>query len=926
MSSSCRRTSLARAKPPIDSAVLAGTVKKVNRMIAKAAFQDLLDAIKKNGGNCNYGEYTQTINRYHELGHCWLKRRHLTYLMESHNKHLATCCNNNNNVIVIPDKVIENSDDVSSLTDEIAVSNSGGRPKGSTCDAKNNYKNMLNKAITDAAILFKLEKEAAENKKQQVKKGVLQKIVKTIEMERGIPDNTIPVKTIRNRVLRNNVTACKKSSLSPLMNVEKIIVEYCVRLARIGNALNKDQVMSLAEDVIHGTQAATKLAEYKTKRQITDIYHEQFENQRKVRVGEGWYKNFMRRNKDKIKRQRLKVKDRQRLTYCTYPNFQIMYETVYEDMVNCGIAIKMDEEVLVNLKGEIIYNKQESDGLPTHYLMTNPNLIVFVDETGSNTNQKSDPLRGNEKRIVPINGDGFGLAGAVNDNHFTFLCFQSGTGEPIMCAIIFKSERKNGELPDCWKTGIDIRKLRDEEVLPESQQLIAQLYMQTETVGNGALSGGPVCNFNGKEIKCYCTCSPNASITSTILTCLLKEIDQHNVFDRQNGTKPLLLLDGHHSRMDLEFLEYINQPGNEWCVCIGVPYGTHLWQVADSSQINGKFKIELTKEKCEYMKYKQNNNGLLVTDIVPIVKGAFERSFANVGNTKKAIAERGWGPALNYRLLLDDRLSQRPSDAPTNQPSTASNKISVSEDAGTMSFTVNLQEGSFAAMTDVLLDQRNQDKGREKSIREKMVIMKNKQQHIELIKNLPKISSGQLMSNGWLRMDATVRDNKRKRKEDEDANKMVQQQKRQKVLQQQQERYQAAINKCLVTKQTLTMADFTALVKQASEKGDLPVTKGRDGIIQQLQERFHRLSRYLPSLSCDNVMQHISNQPATKKKNITKRTHNPEYTISDFADCGTNGTEISHTATSSTMEIQNVSEDVASMLLEFANASTVFGL
>jgi hypothetical protein len=49
--------------------VEAGTVKKVRLIIAKAAFQDLLDAIK-NGGNCNYGEYTQTVNWFHELGHC----------------------------------------------------------------------------------------------------------------------------------------------------------------------------------------------------------------------------------------------------------------------------------------------------------------------------------------------------------------------------------------------------------------------------------------------------------------------------------------------------------------------------------------------------------------------------------------------------------------------------------------------------------------------------------------------------------------------------------------------------------------------------------------------------------------------------------------------------------------------------------------
>jgi hypothetical protein len=119
----------------------------------------------------------------------------------------------------------------------------------------------------------------------------------------------------------------------------------------------------------------------------------------------------MTQNQDKIKQQRLKVKDRQRLIYCTDPNFQIMYDTVYDDMVNCGIAIKLEEQVLVDINGGIVFDKKEVDGLPTNYLMTNWSLLVFVDETGSNTNQKSDPYRGNKKQIVPSNGEGFGLVG-----------------------------------------------------------------------------------------------------------------------------------------------------------------------------------------------------------------------------------------------------------------------------------------------------------------------------------------------------------------------------------------------------------------------------------------------------------------------------------------------------------------------------------
>jgi hypothetical protein len=691
--------------------------------------------------------------------------------------------------------------------------------------------------------------------------------------------------------------------------------------------LNKDQIISLAKDVIHRTSIADDLAKFKTARKIKDIYHHSSNNQQRVIVGDGWYNNFMKRNKDKIKRQRLKVKDRQRLTYCTYPNFKIMYETVYEDMVKCGIAKKLERDVLVNLDGEIVTDANDSDGLPTKYIITNPDLLVFVDETGNNTNQKSDPFRGNEKTIIPSNGDGFGLAGAVNDDHFTFLCFQSGSGEPIMCAIIFKSERKTGEIPQSWKTGIDIRKLRNEAILPDSQNDVAQLYLDNETLEDGAIGGGPVCTFRGKRIDCYCTCSPNASITSAILTDLLRTIDKHQVYDRLQGTKPLLLLDGHHSRMDLEFLEYINQPGTEWNVCIGVPYGTHLWQVADSSQINGKFKIEMMKEKHEYMKYKMNDTGLLITDIVPIVKGAFQRSFSNVSNARKAIAERGWSPALNYRLLLDERLSLRPKESPVNQP-VATAISTVAEDQGSVTLTFNMNDGWFTEMTDVLLDKRNQDKGREQAIQQKMSLMENKQKHIDLIRNLPKISSGKLMSNGWLHLDETVRDNKRKQKAINDELEAQRKAKRQKQQDGQQQRYQSAINKCIETKQTLTMADLTALTKQATEKGDSPVKKGHTDLMQQLERRVNRLAKYLPLSSFDSVMNHIVTQPASKTKennNIqTDMFHN--LVVGNMSDFGASGTNCTVDDTSSHRDNINISEDVASTLLELANGSSHFCL
>ena len=57
--------------------------------------------------------------------------------------------------------------------------------------------------------------------------------------------------------------------------------------------------------------------------------------------------------------------------------------------------------------------------------------------------------------VLGINATDSGVAGAVTDLHFTVLCFTLGTGEPIMCAIIMKSQRDIASMPESWKLGID---------------------------------------------------------------------------------------------------------------------------------------------------------------------------------------------------------------------------------------------------------------------------------------------------------------------------------------------------------------------------------------------------------------------------------------------------------------------------------------
>ena len=171
--------------------------------------------------------------------------------------------------------------------------------------------------------------------------------------------------------------------------------------------------------------------------------------------------------------------------------------------------------------------------------------------------------------------------------------------------------------------------------------------------------GGPTCTFKGKDIPCMVRWSPKGSITSPILADALAYIDSYDVFKRSNDLSPFLLLDGHNSRFEIPFLEYITDERHPWQVCIGVPYGTSLWQVADSKEQNGSYKIALTRAKKDIFEAKLNmfiqNPTLCSTDIVPLINEAWSKSFTRVNNNKKAISECGWGP-LNRNLLLHKEL------------------------------------------------------------------------------------------------------------------------------------------------------------------------------------------------------------------------------------------------------------------------------
>jgi hypothetical protein len=77
---------------------------------------------------------------------------------------------------------------------------------------------------------------------------------------------------------------------------------------------------------------------------------------------------------------------------------------------------------------------------------------LVADKTDCNTNQLIDGKVGGEVFIVPKNsGNTTAPTRATAKLHFTVLQFISGTGVPVLCAIIFKKELEISEIPVIWK-------------------------------------------------------------------------------------------------------------------------------------------------------------------------------------------------------------------------------------------------------------------------------------------------------------------------------------------------------------------------------------------------------------------------------------------------------------------------------------------
>jgi hypothetical protein len=385
-----------------------------------------------------------------------------------------------------------------------------------------------------------------------------------------------------------------------------------------------------------------------------------------------------------------------------------MYDGVYDKLVEAGVTEVLDNELWLDIHGNIFENEAEAYGQKMKYLLRHPEKLLFVDEMGHNISQKGDGNAGGQNFMVAKDMRAQ-VQNSFKDNHSTVLGFTSADRRAVACVIIISTTKPR----DTDVTGFNPLSKDGEDAKYEDMQglekEIEELNDEHSNEIDRMFPFGPTCILNGSEVPSFVTCSKNGSIESQLLINMLQRMDDLKLFNRSNGINPFLLYNRYRSRFEEPFLEYTLESGRPCTWCIGVPHGTSVWQVGDGVEQNGTFKIESKKAKSDTVTSKILSglpDTLERSDIVRIVNIAWQKSFARVETNKRAIAARGWG-SLNYSMFDHPEL-QETMDRVRSINEIYEKQIREGVDITDLA-TFNTEQGSMGLCVDIFLDQKIQE-------------------------------------------------------------------------------------------------------------------------------------------------------------------------------------------------------------------------
>ena len=285
-------------------------------------------------------------------------------------------------------------------------------------------------------------------------------------------------------------------------------------------------------------------------------------------LGYAWWKGFCLRNDGIIDATVSKKFAKNRASHCVYPAFKKMYNVFEDGLMQSGNVERLDNPVHMDGDENIVRSEDALGWEVTHRYIRPENVHVF-DETGGNSNGKSDSRNGGERVMGPKGDPVADIAGTV-DAHFTVTPVADMTGTLRLIQIIFKGEKVSPAV----LLGLDPFKPLVGDGSVEQNMGPGKRYLGCNLINN-----------EGKPVPVIFDCARMLN--------LFKTLDRIQVGSRgvdKNGRSfyPACILDGHTSRFYSECLKYWNDGSHRWMVMLGAPYGTSLWQAHDTSGQNGK--------------------------------------------------------------------------------------------------------------------------------------------------------------------------------------------------------------------------------------------------------------------------------------------------------------------------------------------------
>jgi hypothetical protein len=165
-------------------------------------------------------------------------------------------------------------------------------------------------------------------------------------------------------------------------------------------------------------------------------------------------------------------------------------------------------------------------------------------------------------------------------------------------------------------------------------------------------------------------------------------------------------------------------------------------------------------------------------------------------------------------------------------------KLSKHED-GTPS-NLNHFQGVGNYYVDLIIEEELKNEGRKKRNEEIKSEQKTKQQKVEQLKKITKVSSAQLASNNHYTLDETVRDMVFERNATIVATQVAVEQRKQAAESKKTEALNAALKKFDLCPNGLTVPELKALVTSGTTSSDSPVKKKKE----ELQQQLYREPRY----------------------------------------------------------------------------------